>query len=464
VDSITETFQKNVGFDLRYTDPLGFGLLHNRSTDESLFLNPVATSIWKANCHRVDPNREQARFVAETEIPGMSEYVARVIEDLHSSGALLENTVDLHANVQVSSEGLEALPSLSQIYFYTTKRCNARCYHCYQPTQHSGLNSRQEQWPELTAHEFLALTDNAVSLGLKHVKLTGGEPLLRKDWTELVEGLCRRQISVSIETNAYFLDESAATALADYGVDVSISLDGSSAQAHDKYRNLAGSFERVINAISLLSEKGVDPKVIMSVSRLNINDIEGVVHLVREHGCRLIKINPVSTLGIANRLAADKALLNIEQIQDLYQKRTALESKYDVFLYLEGPPAFGTIGDILTGHAAACPFTHILGVLSDGSLSFCGVGNSNPELVFGNVRDENFDINRVWKASAELGHTRKVVAQPLSGVCGSCLLSEFCKGSCRALAYAEYGSFEAPHPWCQHAHEVGRFPIYYLRP
>ncbi len=408
-----------------------------------------------------DPSDQDFMVEERRAGPDVEAYVTTVLGDMVAHGLLRAGD---RAVPRISSASAAEIPALQQIYFYVTKDCNARCYHCYQPTTKVADAARPACDEQLGVGPFLALVDSAKPLGLQKVKLSGGEPLLRADAKDIIAGLRARGVRMSIETNGFLIDEAMASVLAENEVSVSISLDGATAQRHDGLRGHPGSFDRVMRAVRLLSDRGCAPHVIMSVSRKNIDQVEAVLQVAAEAGCKLVKLNPVNTLGRAVQLERTGILLDTKQLLALYERREALEAHYGVFLFLEGPPAFASMSELLFGHAAICPFTNIMGVLADGSISFCGVGNSFPELVFGQVTDPAFDITEFWRNNMMLRNVRAQLQRPLEGVCGECVLHEFCGGSCRALAYGSFGSFVSPHPWCQAAYESDLFPAHYLKP
>jgi SynChlorMet cassette radical SAM/SPASM protein ScmF len=448
----------NPQYRLTYVDPKsGFGLLVSENRGECAFLNPLATVLWRHAAEPFEPDSLLAVAGAHLKLPGSADYLSKTIAEMLENGLIRRTSGDV---VPDAAPTVRAYP-LQQVYFYTTRECNARCFHCYQPTIHSSGNRVSPNGKAVSADSFLRFLRRALPLGLESVKLTGGEPLLRPDIGEIIRGVRELSLSISIETNAFFLDERMADLLVEQGVDVSISLDGGSPEIHDTLRGLPGSFARVMNAFRLLSERGGPPKAIMAVSRRNLAEVENVIQAARQCGCSVVKLNPVSTLGLAQRLARHQVLLTIDEILTLYQRRRELESRFGVFVFLEGPPSFASMDDFATGHAAVCPFLSLVGVLADGSLSFCGVGNSCPELIFGHVDEAN--VESWWRETAALVEVRRILNRKLDGICSQCFLEPICHGSCRALAYGEFGSFSAPHPWCQSAFEQGIFPAHYLR-
>jgi SynChlorMet cassette radical SAM/SPASM protein ScmF len=453
---------RNPDYELRYVEPAsGCGLLYNVITEDAAILDPVATVLWRTNADVINPQTATNAFVEGTGLPGASEYLEQLLQWLVARGLLYQTETATRPDVRPGNDGEP--PPLQSIYFYCTPECNARCYHCYQPTKKVANELRLIQPGQLSADGFAAFLRRARRIGLRHVKITGGEALLRADLPQIINDAHELGLNVSLETNGYLLDEEWADFLTQRDVYVSVSLDGPTAQVHDRLRGHPGSFDRAVRALSLLVSAGSRPAAITSLSRHNVSYIEQIVEAAAATGCRLIKLNPVNTLGVAQRLKKGHILLSPAEIMQLYRERERLERTYGVFLYLEGPPAFTSLWDVSMGHSAVCPFTRILGILWDGSISFCGVGNSSPELVFGRVDDPDFDFERFWRNAPVLKNMRQRLTQPLDGVCGDCMLRPFCGGSCRALAYGEFRSFTAPHPWCQQALEDGMFPEHYLQ-
>jgi SynChlorMet cassette radical SAM/SPASM protein ScmF len=445
-------------------DESGFGLIYSETTHDCVILTTLATVLWNAARHCAETAALIQLAGDYFDFPGSADYAVSTLRDLWTKGVLRGAPERPITHTALEKQTLPSY-ALQQLYIYVTRECNARCYHCYQPVirpANKRLSVLSSSKP-LAAADFLKLVEQAIPLGLQRVKLSGGEPLLYSEIRDLIAGIRQFGIGVSVESNGFYLDERIADVLVEQSVDVSVSLDGGSAAIHDTLRGLPGSFDRVLQALRFLSERGGAPKAIMAVSRRNLHEVESVITAATQAGCRLIKLNPVNTLGLAQGLAKEQVLLTLPELLGLYKRRRQLEQRFGVFVYLEGPPAFSTLFELATGHAGACPFTNLLGVLADGSLSFCGVANSYPELVFARVTDPGFDLAECWNTSAALSEVRRRLLHPAQGVCSQCVLEPLCHGSCRALAYGDFKSFSAPHPWCQTALEAGLFPATYLK-
>jgi len=162
---------------------------------------------------------------------------------------------------------------LNYLRISITDRCNLRCLYCM-PSD--GLE-KLEHKEILTYEEILRLARIAVGLGVDKIRLTGGEPLVRKDFPHLLPALMSilGLKDVSITTNGIYLKEHLEN-IASAGVNrINISLDS---LKRDRYRQITGfdGFERVREAIQLAQNLGFCPIKINMVVLKGINDDEVV--------------------------------------------------------------------------------------------------------------------------------------------------------------------------------------------
>ena len=152
-----------------------------------------------------------------------------------------------------------------------TDRCNFRCVYCM-PEQGYPATPKEEH---LTAEEFLRLVRIAVSLGIRKVRLTGGEPLLRKDLPEIVREIAALPgvEDLSCTTNGHMLEELAPT-LAEAGLTrINVSLD---TLKPDRFVQIArrGSLDKVLDGIEAVRNAGLKPIKINCVAMRGVNDCE----------------------------------------------------------------------------------------------------------------------------------------------------------------------------------------------
>ena len=128
--------------------------------------------------------------------------------------------------------GLEAPICLT---WELTYACNLACRHC--------LSSSGRRDPaELSTAECFGVVDELQRLGVFYVNLGGGEPMLRRDFFDIVEYSTAHDVGVKFSTNGTYIDPAAARRLAsmDY-LDIQVSIDGATAAVNDHVRG-QGSF------------------------------------------------------------------------------------------------------------------------------------------------------------------------------------------------------------------------------
>jgi MoaA/NifB/PqqE/SkfB family radical SAM enzyme len=137
-----------------------------------------------------------------------------------------------------------------------TYRCNNNCRHCWVNVE----NSAEERSRELGTREWLDIIDQARSMGARDWAISGGEPLLREDFTEVFEHVRKKASSCSLNTNGTLITPSIARLLKK-GCTVLVSIYGASARVHDHITRNPGSYAAVMQGISYLKEAGLRPLV-----------------------------------------------------------------------------------------------------------------------------------------------------------------------------------------------------------
>jgi len=144
-----------------------------------------------------------------------------------------------------------------------TAACNLRCIHC------EGSAGKKDP-EELTPEESLALCDELARMGCERCNLSGGEPLMRRDWPLLAARLAGHGMDVHLVTNGHLLDDAAVAKAVEAGVTgVAVSLDGLQA-THDRIRvgpkGPCGSFDQVLAEVLNVVDPSPDGRIIgMSV-------------------------------------------------------------------------------------------------------------------------------------------------------------------------------------------------------
>jgi MoaA/NifB/PqqE/SkfB family radical SAM enzyme len=141
---------------------------------------------------------------------------------------------------------------LRLLFWETTIKCNLSCAHCRR------LESDETAIRDLSTAQGMVLIEQLAELGenqpmMPVLVFSGGEPLCRGDIFDLVGEAKSLGITPALATNGTLIDATVAEQIRDSGiVRVAVSLDGATAEVHNKLRRLEGSFERALFAIRSL--------------------------------------------------------------------------------------------------------------------------------------------------------------------------------------------------------------------
>ncbi|HET9956522.1 MAG TPA: GTP 3',8-cyclase MoaA [Polyangiaceae bacterium] len=296
---------------------------------------------------------------------------------------------------------------LRDLRLSVTDRCNFRCGYCM-PREHFGpehpFMPRQEL---LTFEELQRVARSAAALGVKKLRLTGGEPLLRKDLHVLV-GLLRdiSGVELSLTTNGSLLAKQAE-GLARAGLDrVTVSLD---ALEPDLFRRIADAdfdVTDVLSGIEAAQAAGLAPIKINCVVQKGLNDSQ-IVPLARRfrgtgHVLRFIEFMDV---GITNGWRLDRVLSG-KEILERIAAEIPLEPVPDSegvatrYRYVDGSGEVGVITSVTRPFCSTCSR---LRLSSDGKLFTCLFGNNGVDLRAvlrrGGTDDEIIELMRAsWVA------------------------------------------------------------------
>ncbi len=347
---------------------------------------------------------------------------------------------------------------LNCIYFYLTEGCNLACRHCWiQPKFQNG----ERVYPSLEVGLFKSIIEQAKSLGLGGVKLTGGEPLLHPQIDELLDHIKKEELRLTIETNGVLCTPAIARQISSCGHPfVSVSIDGADAETHEWVRGVAGSFRQAIDGVRNLVEAGIHPQIIMTIMRRNMDQMEDVVRLAESLRANSVKFNIVQPAARGEKMHEAGETLTIEELVETGRwVEKDLSARTAIRLHYSHPAAFrpmskmfGESGD----GCGVCGVLGILGVLGNGSYALCGIGETVPELVFGHAAKDR--LSDVWENTSVLKVLREGLPHRFEGICGDCVMRGICLGSCVAQNYYSTKNLWAGYWYCEAAKKRGLFP------
>jgi GTP 3',8-cyclase len=278
-----------------------------------------------------------------------------------------------------------------------TDRCNYRCVYCR--TGEMGA-----QYPELGIDEYLRLIRLFVGLGIEKVRLTGGEPLLRRGLVELIQELAKMRtlagepLDLALTTNGHLLDTLAAPLKAAGLNRATVSMDAVDAPTFERITRVPGSFEKVLGGIRAARDAGLTPLKINCVLLRGFNDgeIEGFARFAREEDVvvRFIEFMPLEE----GRLWSPEIVVPLAEIVERIGRvlplrplapREASETARR-FTFEDGVGEIGIIAPVSQAFCGACSRVRLT---SDGKIRTC---------LFSQVEHDLYGHMRAGESDAEL--------------------------------------------------------------
>jgi len=345
------------------------------------------------------------------------------------------------------------IPALNSLYFYLTSYCNLNCLHCWIAPKYLNNNRAAVEAPLSLLKEAI---DQALPLGLKSIKITGGEPFLNKNIFQLIGYASDKKLRIMVETNATLINNRIARFLKEKLVGhVAVSLDGPKPHIHEALRGRRGCFKKTEQGIKHLKRYGLNVQAIMAIYKDNLGYLEETIGLAEDYGVNSFKINCISSIARGNNLKREGMTLGITDYIELNNKiDSEIQPRHKIRIILDIPPAFKKLINIK--NEGKCRVKNILGILPDGRISICGIGEILASLVLGDIRQNS--LEEIWKNNRVLKIIREDLPARLEGVCGKCIFKGFCLGKCRAEAYYANGNMLNPFSFCAEAFRLGLFP------
>lgn len=165
-----------------------------------------------------------------------------------------------------------------------THRCSVRCLHCYLGEE---ISTRENINKELNTLQWKKIIDDIARAGCLFLLITGGEPLLRKDFKEIYRHAKTNGMVVTLFTNGMLIDDETIGLLRQYPPrTVEITLLGSTAGTHEKITRVKGSFEKTLAGIDRLIRWKINVRLKTILMTLNRHEFFDIQNLAREWGIK----------------------------------------------------------------------------------------------------------------------------------------------------------------------------------
>ncbi|MDI6800916.1 MAG: radical SAM protein [Thermodesulfovibrionales bacterium] len=332
-----------------------------------------------------------------------------------------------------------------------TRRCNLKCVHC-----RSSSEMLVKEHPDFPSEEAYRILDDISSYAKPVVVLSGGEPLLRNDVFDIARYGADKGLRMCLATNGTLVNDGICENIKASGIRiVSLSLDGSTEEVHDNFRNEKGAFKGTVNAARLFKKHGIDFLINSSFTKRNQEEIQNVYKLAKDLGATAWYMFMIVPTGrgeeIMNELISKEDYEKIlewhydmeKDEKDILVRPTCAPHYYRIVLQKskeEGEKLERRTLKFSTGGSKGCLAGQLICLIDvDGNVLPC----SYFPKAAGNIRRQSF--KEIWENSELFKDMRDFKAY--KGRCGACEFVNVC-GGCRARAYAMEGDYLEEEPFC----------------
>lgn len=342
------------------------------------------------------------------------------------------------------------------IAWEVTRACAYACVHCRADAQH------QRDPRELSTGEAFALIDRLADFGNSPILIfTGGDPMMRRDLTDLIAYATQKGLRCSLTPTATALPtRERLEQVRDAGVRrVALSLDAPRPEVHDAFRKVPGSWERTMDILHRAHDVGLSVQINSTVAKHNVDILPEMVPFIQEVGAvqwSVFFLVPTGRAMIAQMISPEQHEEIFNWLYDLSQnapfdikgtaapmyRRVAIERKKAEAG--EGPVTFQG-----AGFQYADGLNRPTRGVNDGNgfLFISHIGEIQPSgflpLTAGMVRENDVvDIYRTHPIFRDLRDYSR-----LKGPCGNCVYRDVCGGQ-RGRAYGVTGDYMESDPAC----------------
>ncbi len=322
-----------------------------------------------------------------------------------------------------------------EVFWCLTNRCNLSCAFCM---CNSGKNTSAGQTPE----QRQWIVDQIIEARVLNLYLTGGEPLLIPELPDYIRRLRAGHVHITVTTNGTLLTGEKIRQLQEAGTNhFQVSINGASAEVNDPL--MGHSFDRITAGITALNREGLKPRIKITVTRSNIDNMPELVQLLSTYETDRISLFEVGPIGRGFRnyhdlKPAEEALRQLEEWTEIHQEIYPQMARFHSFtlaLKKEGRSSTCSLGD---PDINSCQIRH------DGQVVQCSYAMALPEP--NNIFEHG--LRGAWRRLPLFA--RFLAPEKLEGKCGACESKKVCKGGCRALAYLLGQGEWAEDPICPH--------------
>jgi len=325
------------------------------------------------------------------------------------------------------------------IEFLITNSCNFRCSYCY-------MNSPdvRELDEQMDFRLFKKIAQQARDLEVKRAVLSGGEPLLCKDFSKMVELLCSYDIFPYISTNGFLVTNDLVDKLYSLGITfIHVSFDSHNPLTFDALTGKKGAFEAVKKNLQFMKNKGMNILTKSVITKENCREVEKLIDFCYQLGVFKLEIAPCIP-SVRGRRTLHSLILDDDERIILKEVVTRKKEEYKSCFEI-------SYSDPLKKWAEVKPETYCVGGISslvifpNGRADICEMIPDEEKFNLGNLNEKS--LSEIWN-SEKVKSIRNIPKHLLSEICKKCQYQTTCRTGCFNLSKVVYGDYFSPDPRC----------------
>jgi radical SAM protein with 4Fe4S-binding SPASM domain len=345
-------------------------------------------------------------------------------------------------------EKMRGKRALTSFDLEITARCNNNCRHCYINLPAGDKEAKEK---ELSLEEIGEIGNEAVALGALWCLITGGEPLLRDDFSDIYLSLKKKGLLISVFTNATLVTKEHIKLFKAYPPrDIEVSVYGVSKESYESVTRRPGSFAAFRQGLNLLLENGLNVRLKAMALRSNLHEQPEIARFCKVRTKDYFRFdpflhlrydrNPVRNTEIMAERLSPEEIVSLEQSDP--ERFQALEEGCDKLILPQSayPPG---------NHLFQCGAGTVSFSLSyDGLFRLCP-SLWHPDCVYDLKQGTLTDA---WQTFVPQVQEMRSESREFLDTCRKCPFINLCMW-CPAHAYLETGELDAPVDYfCQVAH------------
>lgn len=315
-----------------------------------------------------------------------------------------------------------------EVDLHVTNRCNLKCKHCV-------YTSGEWDMPDMTLETVKKIIPALKKLGVEEVHITGGEPLVNKEFFEIARCLHENGFGTRVQTNGILITPDIAKRLKECGIEyVLISIDGLE-KTHNSFRNNDKSFDYAIKAVKICLEAGLYTRVNTVINKSNVQDLPELIKYINNLKPDQHSFFYLTPVGRGKNMK--NLMLSLEEWKEVEKivEKSGRENKCIEKIRLQ---------NVIKNNEddKKCRDDNCL-ILANGNVYHCVFFIYSPYKL-GNIYNE--DLYEIWTKNIDKVLEETSNEKILSKQCNK--QKQNCQCNCSGLAYNLTGSVKACDPRC----------------